>query len=400
MRVVILMMDSFGIGAADDASAADQGANTLGHIIARCAEPGFSRGPLHLPNLARLGLQRAAEMSGGKLAHSLGYQADIQGAYGYAAERSLGKDTPSGHWEMAGAPVMFEWGYFPTTENCFPQKLIDEFIRQAKLPGVLGQKHASGTVILDELGAEHMQSGKPIVYTSADSVFQIACHEETFGLQRLYDICEIARKLVDEYNIGRVIARPFVGKPGSFKRTANRHDLAVLPPEKTLLDYVKAAGGEVVSIGKIADIYANQGITQKRKAENNDGLFSETLAALIAAGPKTLIFTNFVDFDSSFGHRRNVAGYADALEAFDKRLPELEKLLKPGDLVLITADHGCDPTWPGSDHTREHVPVIFFGPDVKAANLGKRETFADMGQTLAQYFGLRPLKHGKACEIF
>jgi len=400
MRAIILMMDSFGLGATLDAAAADQGANTLGHIVEKCAQKGFVRGPLQLPNLARFGLQHAAEMSAGKLAHSLGFTGEVQGAYGYAAEKSLGKDTPSGHWELAGAPVMFEWGYFPSTENCFPKSLIDALISQAKLPGVLGCRHASGTVIIDELGDEHMRTGKPIVYTSADSVFQIAAHEQTFGLQRLYDICEIARKLVDDYNIGRVIARPFIGKPGAFKRTANRHDLAVLPPEKTLLDYLAAAGGEVISVGKIADIYANQGITQKLKAENNDGLFSQTLAAVKAAGPNSLIFTNFVDFDSSFGHRRDVAGYANALEAFDKRLPELEVILQNGDLVVITADHGCDPTWPGSDHTREHVPVIFMGPGVRAQNLGKRATFADIGQTLAKHFGLAALRYGTACSLF
>jgi phosphopentomutase len=399
MRAIILMMDSFGVGAAEDASPADKGANTLGHIVKKCAEANFTRGPLQLPNLARLGLQKLAEMSASRLAHDLGYQGEIQGAYGYAAEKSLGKDTPSGHWEMAGVPVMFEWGYFPTTENCFPQELVDELIKQAKLPGVLGCKHASGTTIIDELGDEHIKTGKPILYTSADSVFQIACHEQAFGLERLYEICYIARKLVDKYNIGRVIARPFIGSSGNYKRTANRKDLAVLPPDKTLLDLLKAAGGEVVSVGKIADIYAHQGITQKIKGENNDELFTKTLEALKTAKDNSLIFTNFVDFDSSFGHRRNVAGYADALEAFDKRLPEIEKLLKPGDIVLITADHGCDPTWPGSDHTREHVPVIFFGPEVKPGNLGKRETFADMGQTLAAHFNLPRLKFGKACEV-
>jgi len=400
MRAIILMLDSFGIGATDEASFEDRGANTLGHIVEQCAKPDAVRGPLQLPNLTRYGLEKAAEMSAGKLVHSLGFSDAISGAYGFAAEKSLGKDTPSGHWELAGVPVMFEWGYFPTTENCFPQELLDEFVKAAQLPGVIGCKHASGTVIIDELAEQHIKTGKPIVYTSADSVFQIAAHEKYFGLQKLYDICDIARKLVDKYNVGRVIARPFIGESGHYKRTANRRDLATPPPSKTLLDHLVAAGGEVISVGKIADIYAHFGISKKLKAENNDGLFDQTLAAMKSAGPKSLIFTNFVDFDSSFGHRRDVVGYANALEDLDRRLPELEALLQPDDLIVITADHGCDPTWPGSDHTREHVPVLFYGRNVKASNLGKRETFADIGQTLAKHFKLAPLHYGTACPIF
>lgn len=399
-RVCILLMDSFGIGASLDAALyGDEGANTLVHIYeacerAECDLTGVRQGPLLLPNLAKLGLYHAATASSGQRFIDLAAVSEPEGLYGYAVEQSLGKDTPSGHWELAGVPVRFEWGYFPEQPNCFPQKLIDELIEKAGLPGVLGEKHASGTIILDELGEEHIRTGKPIVYTSADSVFQIAAHEESFGLERLYEICEIARDLVDEYQIGRVIARPFIGKPGSFKRTANRKDYATLPPEKTLLDYLKAAGREVIAIGKIADIYAHQGITQTLKADGNMALFDETLAAMNTAPAGSLVFTNFVDFDSSYGHRRDIAGYAHALEEFDARLPELLALLKPDDLVVIAADHGCDPTFPGSDHTREHIPVLAFGSGVHARFIGRRDSFADIGQSIAEHLGLEPLSFG------
>ena len=291
-------------------------------------------------------------------------------------------------------PVLFQWGYFPPEYPSFPEALIQEFIAKAEIPGILGNCHASGTDIMAELGEEHMKTGKPIVYTSADSVFQIAVHEESFGLQRLYQICQIARKLVDAYNIGRVIARPFAGKPGEFKRTNNRRDYSIPPPAPTLLDHIVAANGEVIAIGKTADIFAHQGITQTIKANNLDGLFDTTLQALDQAPAQSLIFTNFVDFDSHYGHRRDVVGYAYGLEYIDKRLPELDAKLQPGDIVLLTADHGCDPTWHGSDHTREHVPVLLWGPRVKAACIGKRKTFADAGQSLASYLGVKPLASG------
>jgi phosphopentomutase len=266
------------------------------------------------------------------------------------------------------------------------------------LPGYLGNCHASGTEILDRLGEKHMRSGKPIFYTSADSVFQIACHEETYGLDKLYELCKLARQLLEPYNIGRVIARPFVGsKAGEFKRTGNRHDYAVEPPMPTLLDRMKAAGGDVISIGKIADIYAGCGITQQHKATGLDELWDMTLAQVKTAADQSIIFTNFVDFDSSYGHRRDVAGYAAALEYFDSRLPELLALLLPGDRVVLTADHGCDPIWTGTDHTREHVPVIFYGDTVQPQDLGMRDTFADIGQTIAAYHGLPVLDYGSNC---
>ncbi len=401
-RTIILMLDSLGIGAADDAEKfGDAGANTLGHIAECCAAGDADQGRegiLKLPHLTQLGLAHACAESSGVFPEGLNAQIMPVAAYGYAKELSSGKDTPSGHWEMAGAPVLFDWGYFSDKENSFPQELLDALVEQGNLPGYLGNCHSSGTEILDRLGEEHMKTGKPIFYTSADSVFQIACHEGTFGLDRLYDLCVLARKLLEPYNIGRVIARPFIGdKAGAFQRTGNRHDYAVEPPIPTLLDRMKAAGGHVISVGKIADIYADCGITEKYKATGLEELWDVTLAQVKQAPEQSIIFTNFVDFDSSYGHRRDVAGYAAALEYFDTRLPELLTLLQPGDRVVITADHGCDPIWTGTDHTREHVPVIFYGDTVVPQSLGLRATFADIGQTIAAYHDLPALEYGVNC---
>lgn len=400
-RAFILLLDSFGIGSSWDAAQfGDEGANTLGHIAKACAEgkadqPGVRSGALQLPNLAALGLGLAGLASSGEKVAGLADPGDaLQGAYGYAVETSRGKDTPSGHWEIAGLPVTFDWGYFPEKIPCFPDELISQLISEGNLPGVLGNKHASGTVILDELGLEHMQSGKPIVYTSADSVFQIAAHEGSFGLERLYEVCRLARKLVDPYHIGRVIARPFKGEPGHFKRTGNRKDLATPPHGPTLLDKLVAVGREVIAVGKVADIFAQRGMTQTLKAEGNDALFDALLSTVDTAPEGSLTFTNFVDFDSSYGHRRDIAGYAHALEKFDAQLPRFIAKLHPDDLAIITADHGCDPTWPGTDHTREHIPVLAFGPTVTPRFIGKRETFADIGQTLAQHLHITPLDYG------
>jgi phosphopentomutase len=385
-RICILMLDSLGIGASLDAkNYGDEGANTLGHILQRFPD-------MHIPNLQRLGLLHALEASSGMKF----YQTDAkpQGQYGYAAEQSFGKDTPSGHWEMMGLPVLFDWGMFPNTVPCFPQALIDEFLRVTKLKGVLGNCHASGTTIIDDFGLEHIQTGQPIVYTSADSVFQIAAHENYFGLTRLYEICEQARILVDKYKVGRVIARPFIGEPGHFVRTANRKDYTTPPYAPTLLDYAKEAGHDVIAIGKIADIFAHQGMTQTILGENNQHLFELSLEAMKHAKPGALVFTNFVDFDSKYGHRRDIPGYAKALEAFDAQLPKLESILEPDDLVFIVADHGCDPSLAGSDHTREYIPIIVFGPNLPAKALGMRQSFADVGQSIAGYWGLKPLSHG------
>ena len=393
-RAIILVLDSFGLGATDDAERfGDVGANTFGNIArVRAAS---DAGPLKLPNLAKLGLFHAGKESAGEFPAGADPDVEILGSYGFAAELSSGKDTPSGHWEIAGVPVLFDWGYFTKKTDTFPEALLDSLVERADLPGYLGNCHASGTTIIAELGDEHIRSGKPIFYTSADSVFQIACHEEAFGLQRLYKLCDIARELVDEYDIGRVIARPFVGdSPENYERTGNRRDLTTPPPAPTVLDKLVEAGGDVISIGKIADIYAHQGITKKVKATGNAALFNATLEALDETSDNSIVFTNFVDFDMLYGHRRDVDGYAAALEYFDERLPELLAKLKQDDLLIITADHGCDPTWPGSDHTREHIPVIALGAGLAPGSLGKRDTFADIGQSLATYFDLPPMDYG------
>jgi len=393
-RAIILVMDSFGIGATADADKfGDVGSDTFGHIAKVRAES--DAGPLKLPNLARLGLFHASRDSTGEFPAGADPDVEIVGAYGYAEELSTGKDTPSGHWEIAGVPVLFDWGYFTKPSDTFPPELLEKLIEKADLPGVLGNCHASGTTIIAELGDEHVKTGKPIVYTSADSVFQIACHEEAFGLDKLYELCDIARELVDEYEIGRVIARPFVGDDAAtYVRTGNRRDLTTPPHADTLLDKLVANGDDVISIGKIADIYAHRGVTHKVKATGNAALFDATLAALRDAGDRTTVFTNFVDFDMLFGHRRDVDGYAEALEYFDQRLPELLELMRDDDILVICADHGCDPTWPGSDHTREHIPVLVYGGGVKTGALGKRESFADIGQSLATYFELTPMDYG------
>lgn len=392
-RAIILVLDSFGIGATADAGRfGDVGSDTFGHIARARLAAGK---PLELPNLARLGLYHAGRDSTGEFAAGAITDSEIVGAYGYAEELSSGKDTPSGHWEIAGVPVLFDWGYFSERENTFPQELLDKLVERAGLPGYLGNCHASGTTIIANLGDEHVKTGKPIFYTSADSVFQIACHEEAFGLDRLYELCDIARELVDEYNIGRVIARPFIGDgPDTYARTGNRRDLTTPPHADTVLDKLVAAGGDVISIGKIADIYAHQGITRKVKASGNAALFDATLEAMRDTGDRSIVFTNFVDFDMLYGHRRDVEGYAAALEYFDQRLPELLELMKDDDVVFLCADHGCDPTWEGSDHTREHIPVLAYGHGVTPGALGKRETFADIGQSIATMFGLPPMDYG------
>lgn len=402
-RSIILVLDSFGIGATEDAADfGDVGSNTLGHIADACArgeaDNGERSGPLHLPNMTKLGLAKACEESSGTFPAGLDADIEITGAYGHAKELSSGKDTPSGHWEIAGVPVLFDWGYFTDHSNSFPQELLDSIVKRANLPGYLGNCHASGTQVLDDLGEEHMKTGKPIFYTSADSVFQIACHEETYGLDNLMELCQIVREELEEYNIGRVIARPFIGAgKGQFERTGNRRDLSVEPPSATVLQkLVDEKGGDVVSIGKISDIYAGCGITKKVKATGIPALFEATLEQIKEAGDNTIVFTNFVDFDSAYGHRRDVAGYAAALEYFDKRLPEILELLQEDDVLILTADHGCDPTWEGTDHTREHIPVLVTGPKVKAGSLGRRETFADIGQSLAEYFGITDMEYGKS----
>lgn len=396
-RVIVLMLDSFGIGASLDAKQYhDQGADTFGHVVeAYLASSSLnSKNSLHIPNLTKLGLCRAHLASTGKRIASLDYQEEPIGSYGYAVEISLGKDTPSGHWEIMGVPVHKPFGYFPPQYPSFPKDLIDALCEKSQLPGVLGNCHASGTAIIQLHGEESIKTGKPIVYTSADSVFQIAAHEAHFGLERLYQLCEMARILVDSYSIGRVIARPFIGKDGKFVRTSNRRDYAMPPPQLTLLDIAKNNNCETVAIGKVADIFAHQGITKTIRAKGNMHLFDETLHALNHLSSPSIVFTNFTDFDTEFGHRRDALGYAQALEAFDKRLPELYAMLKDDDIIILTADHGCDPTYRGTDHTREHIPVLVYGNKINPRFLGRRETFADIGQTIAEYLSLPALDYG------
>ena len=402
-RAILLVMDSAGIGGAEDAAAfGDAGADTIGHIAEACAAGGGDRaglrsGRLSLPNLVRLGLGAACRASTGRVPTGLDGPPGPEAIHGYGVETSTGKDTPSGHWEMAGVPVTFAWTYFPDTMPTFPKTLTDALIAEAKLPGILGNKHASGMPILAEFGVEHIRTGKPICYTSADSVFQIAAHETHFGLERLYDVCAVARRLCDPLNIGRVIARPFVGETAeTFTRTANRHDYAVPPPEPTILDRLTQAGRTVFSVGKIGDIFAHRGTGTILKGPNDMALTERTIEAMGLAGDGDFIFANFVDFDTLYGHRRDVPGYAAALEAFDRRLPDIAARTKPGDLVLIVADHGNDPTFRGTEHTREHVPIVGWRHALGGADVGRRETFADIGETIAAHLGIAGGRHGRA----
>jgi len=400
-RAIILVLDSVGIGSAPDAALyGDEGADTVGHIAEACARgaadrDGLRRGGLRLPHLSQLGLGEACRLATGRVPPGLGAKSHPRGRYGCAVEMSKGKDTPSGHWELAGVPVPFDWGYFPRTRPCFPPDLVAELCRRADVSGILGDCHASGTAIIAELGEEHMRTGRPICYTSADSVFQIAAHEESFGLERLYRMCEVARPLVDPLCIGRVIARPFVGTSSKdFLRTGNRRDYAVPPPSPTLLDRATQHGRDVVTVGKIADIFAHSGTGRVLKANGNVALFDRTLEGLASLAEGGLLVTNFIDFDTIHGHRRDAAGYADALETFDARLPQLEAALDAGDLVVMTADHGCDPTWAGTDHTREQVPILAFGPSVTAGPIGRRSTFADVAATISAHLDLPPMLVG------
>jgi phosphopentomutase len=394
-RAFLLVLDSVGIGAAPDAARyGDEGSDTVGHVATACASGNadagdIHRGPLLLPNLARLGLGEACRLATGHVPPALAIPAAADGFYACAAERSAGKDTPSGHWEIAGAPVGEDWHYFPDTYPAFPPALVEALCKEAGIPGILGDCHASGTTILAVHGAEHMLSEKPICYTSADSVFQIASHEESFGLERLYRVCAVARNLLDPLRVGRVIARPFTGdtKRG-FTRTGNRRDYTMPPPDDTILARAAHAGRDIVSIGKIADIFAHCHTGKPVHAFGNAATMTEVLESVATLQDGGLAFANFNDFDTLFGHRRDVAGYAAALEAFDADLPELRSRLRRGDVVIITADHGCDPTWRGTDHTREHIPILAFGPDIPKGSGGLRSTFADIGATLSRHLWL------------
>jgi phosphopentomutase len=400
-RAVLLVIDSLGIGSLPDADAyGDDGADTFGHIAEACAEGRADvdrRGPLAIPHLERLGLVRASAAARGSLAPGFDGVLEPVAAWGIAAEQSRGKDTISGHWEMAGQPVLEDWGYFSELTDSMPAALLDELARRGGVAGFLGNCHASGTEIIERLGQEHLRTGKPIVYTSADSVVQLCAHEESFGLDRLYALCEVARKLADAYRIGRVIARPFLGRsPADFKRTAHRRDYSVPPPGETLLDSLESAGGTVIGVGKVPDIFAGRGITARVKASGLEALMRATAGSLADATDRSLVFTNLVDFDQEYGHRRDIAGYARALEWLDGELGRFMAVLGAGDLLLISADHGNDPSWEGWNHTREYVPVLAYGPAVPAGAIGRRDSFADIGQSLATWFGLPPLPNGQS----
>jgi phosphopentomutase len=393
-RALVIVLDSLGIGAsADAATYGDAGADTLGHVAEWFAGRGA---PFALPNLAAIGLGEAARLSTGRVPPGLETHAAPSARFGYGVETSRGKDTPSGHWEIAGVPVAFDWGYFPTKIPCFPSTLTEAIIREGHLPGILGDRHASGTEIIAELGEEHIRTGRPILYTSADSVLQIAAHEEAFGLQRLYDLCLVARRLCDPLGIGRVIARPFAGSsPADFVRTGNRRDYSVPPPAPTILKIAADAGRHVVTIGKIGDIFAHVGTGTEIKANGNAAIGATTLATLDSLADGGLLMANFIDFDSLYGHRRDPEGYGRALMAFDVWLPDLQARLAPGDLAVITADHGCDPTFRGSDHTREHVPILAFGPGQPTGAIGRRQTFADIAATIAAHLCLPSTPAGR-----
>lgn len=379
-RIVLIVLDGAGIGAMPDAPEwGDAGSDTLGHILESRA--------VSLPNLQRYGLGNIRQLA------NIPPLVQPEGSYGRCTLKSNGKDTTTGHWEMAG--IVLEQA-FPTYPNGFPSPILDRFISETKIPGVLGNFAASGTEIIKDLGAEHVATGKPIVYTSADSVFQIAAHEETIPLDRLYEICETARRILDgEHKVGRVIARPFLGEPGNFFRTENRHDYAVQPPRANLLPALADADLDVVCIGKIASIYDSLGVTEDLKAKNNQQTIDQTIHALVQ-DTRGLIFSNLVDFDMLYGHRRDTEGYARALEHFDASLPAIEAAMWEGDLMILTADHGNDPTFPGSDHTREYAPLLVYGKKARAGiDLGTRGSLADIGQTIAENFDLK-LDQGKS----
>ncbi|MFZ0599958.1 MAG: phosphopentomutase [Roseiarcus sp.] len=401
-RAILIVLDSVGCGGAEDAASyGDEGADTLGHIAQACAmglgdRYGLRSGPLKLPRLESLGLGEAMKASTGRApaGFALG---EPRGQWGYGIETSRGKDTPSGHWELAGAPVDFDWGYFPETIPAFPGWLTEAMIAEGELAGILANRHASGTAVIEDYGEEHLRTLQPICYTSADSVLQIATHEGAFGLERLYALCRLTRKLCDKLKIGRVIARPFLGASASdFVRTANRKDFALPPPDGNLLQRAARAGRPILSIGKIGDIFAHRDTGVERKGKSNDGNIDLLLDALATTREGGLIFVNLVDFDTEWGHRRDVPGYAACLEAFDARLGAIEAAMRPTDYCVITADHGNDPTYPGFDHTREHVPILAFGAGAPAGAIGVRSTLADVAETIAQKLGLPRGPHGRA----
>lgn len=388
-RAFVIVMDSVGIGGAPDAGAyfneglPDTGANTLAHIAQ-------TRG-LRMPHLDALGLGAALRLASGDDAPGLG--AVPQGLWGAATEVSRGKDTPSGHWEIAGVPVPWDWHYFPQTRPAFPPDLTRRIAQAAGTDGILGNEHASGTEVIARLGPEHLRSGWPICYTSVDSVLQIAAHEAHFGLDRLYRLCEAVAAMVHPLRVGRVIARPFTGVEGDFQRTHNRRDYAIAPPGQTLLDVAQGAGRVTHAVGKIGDIFSHRGISALHKGKSDADLARHLLQLADTAEAGSLTFANFVEFDSIYGHRRDVQGYGDALEWFDGVAGALIARLRPGDLAIFTADHGNDPTWRGTDHTRERVPVLGWGVGAQGIGL---VGFCDIAASVAGHLGLPPVGPGQS----
>lgn len=374
-RVIWIVLDSVGIGEAPDSyKFGDVGVDTLGHTIK--GNPG-----LNINNMKRLGLTKIDNIS---------FPEDmdnIVGCYGKLEEKSNGKDTTIGHWEMAG---VYSPNPFPVYPDGFPDEVIDAFVKATGVPGVLCNATASGTTIINQLGNEHVVSKKPIVYTSADSVFQIACHEDVYSVEELYDMCRKAREILKgKHAVARVIARPFIGSDGDYKRTSNRRDFSLEPSEENVLCYVKNAGLDVIGVGKIEDIFAGVGITEAiHTKDNQDGI--DVTIDYIKRGNKGIIYTNLVEFDSTWGHRRDVLGYGKGLKEFDERLPEIMHAMREDDILIITADHGCDPTYKGTDHTREYVPLLIYGKNIKSdINLGVGKTYADIAQTIAEIFGVK-----------
>jgi len=392
-RAFLIVLDSVGAGGAPDAAAfGDEGSNTLGHIAQACAagqaEDG-RKGALHMPHLDAMGLGAAVKLASGY--EMPGFTQEPQGLWGAATEVSMGKDTPSGHWELAGVPVPWDWHLFPNTDPAFPDSVMQALRLAAGTEDLLACTHASGTEVIERFGAEHMRSGWPICYTSADSVLQIAAHEERFGLDRLLQMCREIAPLLHEMKVGRVIARPFLGSvEDGFTRTTNRKDLAIDPPSPTLCDWVADSGAACHAIGKIGDIFSMRGIADVKKG-TDAALMDHLLQAFETTPDGDFVFANFVEFDTQYGHRRDVSGYARALEWFDAQVPRLLALIRPDDLVLFTADHGNDPTWRGTEHTRERVPVV--GPgDNAIGHIG----FADVGASIADHLGLSPRGAGKS----
>lgn len=401
-RALIIVLDSLGCGGAPDAAAfGDEGADTLGHVALACArgqaDNDRRRGPLRLPNLTSLGLGLAAQTSTGQT--PLGLDSAIREGvrYGAAIERSHGKDTPSGHWEIAGAPLASPFGLFRASDPAFPPELIAAIVRESAIPGILGNCHSDGIVALNRFGHEHINTGKPIFYTSVDSVLQIAAREESFGLERLYDLCRVVRAHVDPLNIGRVIARPFNGSAQTgFQRTPRRKDFTMPAPAGNLLDRAFEATRALIAIGKIGDIFSHRNTGRELKATSNMGHFDKIVECFPDLPDGGLIFANLVDLDTEYGHRRDIAGYACALEALDNRFADLIPLMREGDLCIVTADHGDDPTWRGTDHTRENVPVLAYAPGGRSGSLGLRSSFADIGASVAQHLWLKPTVAGQS----